>query len=143
MLSFFVVNLLIPNDPDTLELDTPSGKWELSKFPNFANSKAAIAQGQCAHTYIIENPIPLVPAVASDAAFEELTPILLGASYATGLAVTIRNQTLGSDVSIMGPSDHWPRDRAIAMASPVVTSPEEFKQFVESFVAAWPNAGRL
>jgi hypothetical protein len=45
----------------------------LNQFADYAKSKAAIGNGQCAHTYL-ENAIKLVPSALSDAAFEELTP---------------------------------------------------------------------
>ena len=139
-MSFFVVNLLIPAEPQSMELSVPSGKWTLERFVEYEKSKAAIKEGKCAHTYYIENTIGLVPAALADQAFEELTPILLGASYATGFSVTIIQSTMGSEVSIQR-SEHWPRDRAIDMASPVIQSPDEFRDIVERFVAAWPNAG--
>lgn len=142
MMSFFVVNLLIPADPEGVELSVPSGRWTFERFAEYEKSKAAIKEGKCAHTYYIENSIGLVPAASADQAFEELTPILLGASYATGLSVTIVQSTMASQVSILQRSEHWPRDRAIDMASPVINSPEEFTEIVERFVAAWPNAGR-
>jgi hypothetical protein len=134
MLSFFVVNLLPPGDPETLELATPSGTWTLERFADYEKSKAAIANGQCAHTYILEHPAP--------AAFDELTPILLGASYATGLTVTIRRSTMGSEMQIMQPSQHWPRDRAMESASPIVNSPAEFIDLGERFVKAWAGVGQ-
>ena len=56
MLSFFVVNLLLSGDPETLELATPSGTWTLGRFADYEKSKAAIAEGKCANTYFLEYP---------------------------------------------------------------------------------------
>lgn len=142
MFSFFVANLLIPGEPDTVDIQTPSGVWQFGKFADYQKSVAAIKQGQCATTYFIENPIPLVPNAASEAAFNELTPILLAASFATGLAVTIRQSTQGSSVMFTGPLNSWPRDRAIDMASPVVNSADEFRELVEKFVTGFSTLGR-
>jgi hypothetical protein len=142
MLSFYVVNLLIPTEPKLVELTVPSGIWRLEQFPDYGKSKAAIAEGKCAHTYYLENAIGLVPSSLADQAIDEMTPILLGASYATGLAVTVIQSTNGSEFGLMQRSEHWPRDRAIDMASPVIQTAAEFKEIVERFVAAWPNAGR-
>ncbi len=49
---------------------------------------------------------------------------------------------MGSEVSILQRTEHWPRDRAIDMASPVITSSDEFRELVERFVAAWFTTGR-
>jgi hypothetical protein len=141
MLSFFARNLLIPGDPNEIELTVPSGTWRLEKYAEYEKSKAAMDRGQCADTYCLENAIGPTPAARSAQAFEELTPILLGASYATGLAVTVLRSTMGSEMSIIHRREHWPRDRAIDMASPVINSPEEFRDLVERFIAAWPGAG--
>lgn len=87
MLSFFVVNLLLPGDPEELEFVTPSGTWTVRRFAEYEKSKAAIAEGKCAHTYFLEHPARLDGGAAVvDAAFHEITPILLGSSYATGLS---------------------------------------------------------
>jgi hypothetical protein len=142
VLSFFTVNLLIPTDPKIVELTVPSGTWKLKQYTEYEKSNAAIAEGKCAHTYYLENAIGLVPARLADQAFEELTPILLGASYATGLAVTVLKSTMGSEGSLSKRDEHWPRDRAIDMASPVIQSPEEFRDIVEKFVVAWSNVGK-
>lgn len=56
MIGFLVVNLLIPGDPDELNITTMLGSWIISKL---AESKNAIANGQCAHTYAIKNDISM------------------------------------------------------------------------------------
>jgi hypothetical protein len=143
VLSFFVVNLLLPGDPRTLSLGTPSGTWTLERFPEYARSKAAIAEGQCANTYYLEHPVTLdAGAAVVDTAFNEITPILLGASYATGMSVTVTRSTMASEVMILQPSDHWPRERAMGKASPIINSSAEFIDLVQLFVRAWAGAGR-
>jgi hypothetical protein len=81
-------------------------------------------------------------AALAEAAFEELTPVLLGATYATGLSATIERSTMGSDVTIVQSSEHWPRARALGAAAFVVTTAVEYKHLVERFLASWPGAGR-
>lgn len=142
MLGFFICNLIIPGEPETLELATPAGVWTLGKFADYAKSKEAITKGQCADTYYIEMNIPLVPAAKADAALEQLTPIVLGASYAAGIVATISKATLGSKVQLLQTTHQWPRARAIDRESPVVTTTAEFKALVENFVAAYPSVGR-
>jgi hypothetical protein len=143
MLSFFVVNLLLPGDPEMVSLATPSGRWTLTRFADYENSKAAIAEGKCANTYYLEHPITRkAGAAVVDAALDEITPILLGASYATGMSVTVKSSTMGSEVSLLQPTDQWPRERAIESASPVINSSAQFVNLVERFVAAWPGPGR-
>lgn len=142
MLGFFICNLIIPGEPDTLDISTPAGVWTLGKYADYTKSKAAIANGQCADTNYIEMNIPLVPSAKADAALEQLTPIVLAASYAVGLVATISKATLGSEVKILQTSHQWPRARAVDRGSPVVTSTAEFKALVESFVAAYPSTGQ-
>jgi hypothetical protein len=141
MIGFFVCNLRIPGEPDKIEISTSTGPWTLEKYAKYTDSIAAMALGQCAGTYFIEMDIQPDDAKA-ETAFEELTPILLGAAYATGHSVTICESTMGSSIKIFSPSDHWPRPRAIGQASPVVNTRDEFKNVVEHFVAVYPNAGR-
>lgn len=143
MLGFRVVNLLIPGNPGTLDLSLPSGTWTLTQDPNFATAMAAIGKGRCAETYILEHPVSLdAGAAVADAVFEEVIPILLAASYATGLSVTIKRSIPGSDCMIMQPSQHWPRDRAMGQPSTVVTSDAEFVALVQFFVQNWLQAGQ-
>lgn len=143
MLSFYAVNCLIPGDPEVVGLIVPSGKWTLQRMPDFAQTKAAMATGKCAETYFVENQVSLSQTELADQAFDELTPILLGTSYATGLTVTVQRSTMGSEISLLQSSGHWPRARAVDMASPVVSSPDEFRELVEKFVSAWPHAGKI
>lgn len=139
MIGFWVVNLLIPEDPDELKIHALSGDWELSKFAKYSESKSAITNGQCAHTYSIENVVSVDDgAAACDANFEELTPILLGASYISGLSVTAKTSLPHSDVMLVQPSEHWPRERAMGAGNHCVSSSQEFIEVVEKFVAAWP-----
>jgi hypothetical protein len=143
LLSFYVVNLLIPDDPMLINLALASGTWTLTQHPDFAQFKEAIGRGQVGETYFLENPVTLTasPAVV-DSAFHEITPILLAASYLTGLSVTIQRSTMGSEISIVQPSQHWPRARAVDRPSPVIASAAEFSNLVELFVRAWPRAGQ-
>lgn len=151
MLSFYVTNLLIPDDPDDLTITTPAGLWTLTKAPNFVTTKAAITGTTLARpqhlpvgeTYFLESPISMDRgAAAVDRAFDEITPILLAASYATGMSVTINRSTMGSSVSIMQPSDHWPRARALGSGSYVISTSNEFSRLVEVFVRVWPTMGQ-
>ena len=151
MLSFYVTNLLIPGDPDELTITTPAGPWILAKTPNFVTTKAAIAGATSARpqhlpvgeTYLLENQIGMdLGAAAVDQAFDEITPILLAASYATGMSVTIDRSTIGSSISILQPSDHWPRARALGSGSYAIGKPDEFSRLIEAFVQAWPTTGQ-
>lgn len=142
MLSFYVVNLLVPEEPPSMSLSTPAGTWSFTKHPGYDKFKPALTGGQCAETYFLEHPASMAGGAASvDLAFDEITPLLLGAAYAAGLSVTIKRSTMGSDVSILQPSEHWPRERALDRPSPVVASATDFTALVERFVSGWPQAG--
>lgn len=151
MLSFYVVNLLIPGDPDSLPIASAGGLWTLTKAPGFASTKAALTGANVARpkqplvgeTYFLENPVdPRAGYGAVDAAIEEITPILLAASYATGLSVTIERSTAGSAVALMQPTHQWPRARGIESSAFVINTADEFRMFVERFVQAWPSVGQ-
>ncbi|MGN8086091.1 hypothetical protein ACTJK6_08600 [Ralstonia sp. 22086] len=151
MLSLYVSNLIIPGDPDELTLSTPAGPWKLIKMEDFVAMKSRItstsvrpAELPVGETYFLENPVAMSNggAAAVDRAIEELTPVLLAASYATGLSVTVQRATMGSDISIGQATHYWPRVRAMGPGWPVVTSTEQFVHLVEAFVQAWPAAGQ-
>ena len=143
MIGFWVVNLLIPGDPDELNITTMSGNWIITKFPKFVESKNAIANGQCAHTYAIENNISMEDGAAlCDACFDEMTPILLGASYLSGLSVTVKNSLPHSDIMIVQPGSHWPRERAMGEGNYCVSSQTDFVDILEKFVASWPSSAQ-
>lgn len=139
MIGFWVVNLLIPGDPDKLNIRGVSGNWTLSKFAKYSESKSAIANGQCAQTYAIENFISMDDgAAACNEKIEEMTPFLLGASYLSGLSVTAKSSLPHSDVMI-GPSAHWPRERAMGIGNHCVKTHDEFIEVIEKFVESWPS----
>lgn len=143
MIGFWIVNLLVPGDPDNLRINTASGGWELDKYTDYLKSKNAISNGQCAHTYAIENDVSVDNgAAACDRSFEEMTPVLLGASYLSGLSVTVKSSLPHSDISIMQSSDHWPRERSMGGGNSCVTIQEEFSEILEKFVDAWPSVAQ-
>lgn len=143
MIGFWVVNLLIPGEPDNCKISTSSGDWNLEKSTNYSQSKDAIVSGQCAHTYAIENDASMDDSSSAvDSSLEEMTPILLGASFLSGLSVTVRASLPNSDVSIIQSSDHWPRERAMGVENPCVTSQQEFTENLEKFVNAWPSVAQ-
>jgi len=112
MIGQFVANLLIPGAPQTVTLNLPAATWELKQHPDFSKAKKNIEGHQCAETYFLTTPVSLSGGSAAfDAAFDELTPIFLAASYATGLTVTSRRSTMMSEVKIMSSTEHWPRAR--------------------------------
>ncbi|MHC2633947.1 hypothetical protein ACVME5_006630 [Bradyrhizobium liaoningense] len=142
MIGFWVVNLLIPGEPEALDINTPSGTWRLERAAFYDRSKEAILEGKCARTYALEHPVSMGDgAAACDAAFEEVTPLLLGASYLTALSVTSDSSVPHSSVQMMQVGSHWPRERSMGHGNPVVGNPGEFVASLEAFVRAWPTAG--
>jgi hypothetical protein len=139
VLGFWLVNMIIPGDPDEAIITTTSGKWFFQKSHNFAECKDAIGKNQCAHTYSIEIATSIADgAAACDTSFEEMTPILLGSSFLSGLAVTSKVSLPHSDVSIVQPTSHWPRERAMGHGNFCVNTNDEFFNTLEQFIAAWP-----
>lgn len=145
MIGFWLVNLLIPGDPENVKITTSSGEWNILKYAaKFQESKNAIDVGQCAQTYSIENGASLEDSSEiCEKCFEEMTPILLGMSYLSGLSVTAKYPLPYSDCSgIIRPSDSWPRERAICGSNFCVTNEIEYAEVLEKFVVAWCSNGR-
>lgn len=143
MIGFWLVNMLIPSDPDELKIVTSSGEWVINKNVHFQSSKDAMDNGQCAHTYSIENNISMADgSAACDACLDEMTPILLGASYLSGLSVTVKQSLPYSDISIIQPTCRWPRKRAIGQGNFCVNNESEFVNLLEKFIAAWSTNGQ-
>jgi hypothetical protein len=143
VIGFWIVNLLIPEEPEALDIATPSGTWRLERAAFYDRSKAAILEGKCARTYVLEHPVSMDDgAAACDTAFEEVTPLLLGAAYLTAMSVTSDSSVPHSDVQMMQVGDHWPRERAMGRGNPVISSAAEFVAGMEAFVKAWPTTGR-
>ena len=53
-----LTNLIIPGEPDVLDIITPVGVWSLQKDPRYEEFKTAINNGQCAETYTVPTPKP-------------------------------------------------------------------------------------
>jgi hypothetical protein len=146
-LNMLIFNLLMPGDPHSVTLATPQGSWQFKKLPEFATNSAAIRGGSV--------PRPLMAPIAEtyslqdmagnddiDRLDEEVTPLLLAATYATGLSVTCMRATKNGSPALLKASEHWPRPRGLSGPQPVVNTLDDFVQLVEAFVQAWPNAGQ-
>ena len=143
-LGFRVCNLIIPTEPQTLTISTPSGIWQFHREPQYATSKQAIQNGQVAETYVVETDVAIGSAGRSaslDAAFDELIPICLASSYLTGASVAVTRSTPMSGCMIMQVGPHFPRPRAIVGAGAVVTNVAEFCSRVEVFVKGYQTLG--
>ncbi len=143
-LEFRLCNLIIPNDPQQLTLTTPSGTWELRQEPHFAQAKMAIQGGQIAETYTIATQVNVVGSrvAAMDAAFDELLPICLAATYLTGMSVATTRALPVSEISFLQVGPHFPRPRAVTSVGPVVTTETEFRDRVEAFVRSYPTTAQ-
>ncbi|MNK75640.1 hypothetical protein D3C87_951830 [compost metagenome] len=150
-LSFFITNLLIPGDPQRTAISTPSGGRTLERVADYERAKKIItaARGPRAselpieNTYIVEHVSfgQQSAAAVDEKTCDELTPILLAASFATGMSVTVRDGALAG-TSLMGnPPPKWPRPRAMDGPSWVVSAPYEFQALVNAFVKSWPRVG--
>ncbi|WP_175719047.1 hypothetical protein [Burkholderia anthina] len=146
-MNFWITNLLMPGDPENVPIATPQGGWQFVKMPAFARNSAAIrgatvprpAMMPVAETYYLQDTAGVDDVRRFDA---EVTPILLAATYATGLSVTSQRATKNGGPALHVPSEHWPRARGLDAPSPVVSTLDEFVRLVEAFVRAWPTAGQ-
>jgi hypothetical protein len=143
MLGFWVINLIIPGAPEEASITSLSGQWFFRKSSEYIKCKEAISNNQCAHTYSIEIATSMDDgAAAYDRSLDEMTPILLGASFLSGLAVTSKASLPHSDVSIFQATSHWPRERSIGSGNPCVNNSHEFFETLQKFLVAWPTAGQ-
>jgi len=143
VLGFWLVNMIVPGDPDEAKINTTSGEWFFQRSHNFAECKDAISKNQCTHTYSIEIATSMNDgAAACDASLGEMTPILLGSSFLSGLAVTSKISLPHSDVSIIQPTSRWPRERAMGDGNSCVNTSDEFFESLEQFIAAWPTVSQ-
>jgi hypothetical protein len=138
LIGLWIVNLVIPGEPQTLSVKTPTGVWTLNRASFYGQSITGVHAGQCANTYAIEHPVSMNNGSAEcDLALDEMTPLLLGASYLTRLSVTAKISLPHSEVAIVRPSSHWPRERAMGDPNFVVATENEFLAVLEAFISAW------
>lgn len=143
MIGFWVINLIIPGDPKEAKITSPSGQWFFERSSDYFEYKEAINNNQCAHTYSIDIGTSRTDgAAAFDSALAEMTPILLGASFLSGLAVTSKLSLPHSEVIIIQESSHWPRERSMGSGNACVNNSDEFFATLEKFLDAWPTAGQ-
>jgi hypothetical protein len=143
MIGFRVVNLLIPDDPDELKVTTATGVWKFDKEFDYHKHKASIEKGMVAETFAMMHPVDMADgAAACDAAFEEVTPLLLGASFLTGLSATVKRSLPHSVCQIMQAGSHWPRERAMGAGNPIVKTDADFVASLEKFVSGWSSTGQ-
>ncbi|PRG18066.1 hypothetical protein [Burkholderia multivorans] len=146
-MNFWITNLLMPGDPANVPIATPQGSWQFVKMAEFARNSAAIRGAAAprptmppvAETYYLRDTAGADDVARFDA---EVTPILLAATYATGMSVTSQRATKNGVDAIVQQSEHWPRPRGLDQPSPVVSTLDEFVRLVEAFVRSWPAAGQ-
>lgn len=144
--SYFIghrlTNLIIPGEPDVLDIATPAGAWTLRKDPRYEEFKTAIEGGQCAETYSIETrgSYSGSRSAAIDAFSDELIPLCLGASFLTAMSVAPRRSLPHSDVTFLQVGPHFPRPRAMGLGFQSAVDTAMFKRNLEAFVAAYPAA---
>ncbi|MFC1601288.1 hypothetical protein ACFL34_02965 [Candidatus Sumerlaeota bacterium] len=144
MIGFWLANLVVPSDPEAIQIESLEGTWELQRVSEYAQQKKAMMEtGRCAVTYSAMHPASLdngSPEV--EQAHDDFLALCLGSSYLTGMSVTPRRSLPHSDVTILQPGDHFPRDRSIPIASPVVNTAGEFKDALESFITNCRKNGK-
>ena len=130
-------NLLVPDEPNSFDLSTPTGTWKFQRSMNYSQSKDAIdSKGACAITYDISTEVSILDsrAKAMDARFSELLPICLGASYLTAMTVRPVQDLPMSEIMIAAAGDHFPRERAMRPGFSMPITLTEFASDLENLV---------
>lgn len=136
MIGIVVANLLIPGDPQSLDIATPTGVWTLTRQLDRKSALERAGRLEVPETYIVDHPASAHDA-NSDQVFYEITPLLLAFSYVSGAAVTSRRSSMSSEISIFQPTEHWPRPRAMGEPHPMALTPDEFRADCEIFMRSW------
>jgi len=136
-LGFYLCNLIIPGEPEKLEINTRLGTWELEREHRYLEVKQALADGRVGETYSIMTDVVVGPsgrAASLDAVFDELLPICLASSYLTGASVAVSRSHPFSECSFLQVGPHFPRLRAVCEIDSVVNTQQQFAERVEAFV---------
>jgi hypothetical protein len=138
-----LTNLIIPGEPDSLTINTPTGSWELRKDSRYEEFKRTIAEGKIAETYMVEISCSYTGSRTAlmDAANDELVPLCLAASYFTGLSVAPSRSLPSSQLTFMQVGPNFPRPRAMGTGFPVCPDATSFAQAVGDFIASYPTKG--
>lgn len=144
MIGFRVVNLLIPGGPQTATIAGLHGDWTFTVTANYAAAKDAIlTEHKSAETYVAEHPASHAAGAAIlDQSVDEMLWLCLGATYATGHAVTMSRTTQHSAVQFFQAGEHFPRDRSWAGVNPVVNDAHEFEALLEAFLHGYRAVGK-
>src|SRR5579863_1989685 len=140
MIGFWLVNLLPPEVPQSFTLKTPAGHWTFRRSSAINTAQPAIRHGACAKTYAMKFHLPTDRTRSSvkEAAFKEILPICLAASFVTGAAVTVRNHP-GSEITSVMLGSNFPRERGIPDPIPCVSTMNHFLCFVERFIGQYES----
>ena len=136
MIGFHIVNLLPPT-LDEFVIRTAAGPWEFEPEPTLLEHLAQIERGASSNTYAMHS---MAGTDRAEAALGEVAPLLLACSYLRGGAVTSLRTMPWSEIALLSPSEHWPRDRSVGQRFPLAQDLPAFIASVECFVASWQAA---
>jgi hypothetical protein len=143
-LGFWLTNLFVPGDPQTFTVNSPHRAWDFHQHPNYERAKAAVlTNGMTGETYAAENSgtVGNSRSASMDAAFDELIPLCLGASYLTGMSVAPASSTMMSEIKFVTVGDHFPRSRSMGTGFAAATTQSDFIALMEKFLAGWFSFG--
>jgi hypothetical protein len=143
-IGFWLTNLFIPGEPKTFTVSTSRGTWEFHQHPAYRTTKTAVlTKGMTGYTYAAETSGPTgnSRSASLDAAFDELIPLCLAASYLTGMSVAPVQSTPMSQIQVMTMGHYFPRPRAMGQGFPATTTEQAFIALTEKFLAGWLAVG--
>lgn len=141
MIGYQVVNLIVPGEPREFSIPGATGDWHFTRRPTYEDDVKLIREkGACAETYSAEHPASLDARDDVDAVLDEFVLLCLACSYVSGSAVTAHRSTWSSDVLMMSPGEHLPRDRSLSGTDAVVATTADFVEVCRLFMANYARA---
>jgi hypothetical protein len=131
-----LVNLVLPNEPDKIELSGSLGRWSIDKHFRYDIDRPVLnSKVHSARTYTADHEN--FSASSLNSILHELRHLTLIFSYLTSNAVTIVNNP-SSEMTLLQVNDGFPRDRGLSGVEPIIRE-EEIVNVANKMLALFPT----
>lgn len=136
MLGFNVINLIVPDEPGSFDVNGSIGTWNFKKFDNYDENVKVLSSGvHAVMTYIADHPD--LGSTHDDTMFEEIAHLCLLSSFLSSNTVTINSTTVYSRFTIMQVGDGFPREKGLSGFQSICQNKDEFKDNLELMLASF------